>query len=137
MPDSAIEELARILLREVRDAAIRSSDARLDPSSRSPVAKRWQQEIQDGSAESTARILIPDIVDDTIFFLLRSIDQGMLRVKITSQEGRDVDLSEDGLGELAGWYMGSNGWRPQYSTQRFVDYVANLTPKPEGGTGTE
>jgi hypothetical protein len=38
----------------------------------------------------------------------------------------NVDLSRDGLGELAGWYGGSGGWRALYSQDRFVDDVSDL-----------
>jgi hypothetical protein len=37
-----------------------------------------------------------------------------------------VELTEDGLGELAGWYMGSGGWRAMFSRERFVDDFADL-----------
>jgi hypothetical protein len=35
--------------------------------------------------------------------------------------GTQVDLTKDGHGELAGWYLGSDGWRATYSKERFVD----------------
>ena len=31
-----------------------------------------------------------------------------------------------GMGELAGWYMGSDGWRSKYSQQRFIDDFEDL-----------
>jgi hypothetical protein len=38
-----------------------------------------------------------------------------------------VDLTNDGMGELCGWYSGSsNGWIAKYSQQRFVDDFGDL-----------
>jgi hypothetical protein len=68
-----------------------------------------------------ASVLIPDIVDDTVFQLLRALGQGLLKLSFTSSSGNIVDLAEDGLGELGGWYMGIPGWRSTYSEERFVD----------------
>ena len=70
--------------------------------------------------------MIPDAVDETVFSLLRAIDQGLLRMKFVGSSGREVDLTEEGLGELSGWYMGSGGWRARYSKERFVDDFADL-----------
>jgi hypothetical protein len=58
--------------------------------------------------------------------LLQAIDQGLLRLSFTSANGEIVDLAEEGLGELSGWYMGSGGWRASYSHERFVDDFSDL-----------
>jgi hypothetical protein len=76
--------------------------------------------------EDAARTVIPDCVDEAIFYLLQAIDQGVLRLSYTDETGEVVDLSKAGLGELSGWYMGSGGWRARYSEQRFVDDFADL-----------
>jgi hypothetical protein len=66
--------------------------------------------------------MIPDVVDQALFYLMHALDNGLLRAKSVSGSGKDVDLMEDGLGELAGWYIGTNdGWRPRFSEQRFID----------------
>jgi hypothetical protein len=70
--------------------------------------------------------LIPDIVDEAVFQLLRSIDQDQLRISFAASTGKTVDLSKDGTGELGGWYMGSDGWRRMLSRQRFADDFADL-----------
>ena len=72
------------------------------------------------------RTVIPDCVDEALFCLLRAIDQGVLTLSYTAESGQVVDLSEDGLGELAGRYMGSGGWRQMFSEQRFVDDFADM-----------
>ena len=80
-----------------------------------------------GDVKAISKILIPDIVDDTIFHLLHAIDQGVLRLSFTASNGKTVNLPEDGLSELAGWYMGTNdGWRGTYSKERFVDDFSDL-----------
>jgi len=71
-------------------------------------------------------------VDETLFYLLQAIDQGVLRLSYTDESGQVVDLTEAGLGELSGWYMGSGGWRARYSQERFVDDFGDL--RADGGT---
>lgn len=124
MPNLQIEEFAKILVREVRDAAIQSNDRRLNPTATHVVAKRWRQSARAGQLEPVAKVLIPDIVDDTIFYLLRAIDDGALKLSFTDSHGKTVDLSEEGLGELAGWYAGE--WNGKYTKERFVDNFLDL-----------
>jgi hypothetical protein len=123
MPTPEIEEFARTLVEQVRDAAIRSCDALLQPQAGSPVAHRWKALATDSS---DLRTLIADAVDETVCGVLQAIDQGLLRLKYVSSGGREVDLTEEGQGELTGWYIGSGGWRALYSAERFVDDFADL-----------
>lgn len=118
-----IEEFAKMLIEKVRDAAIQSNDRTL--TEEHVVAKRWKDTAA-GPPEAFAKVLIPDIVDDTMFYLLRAIDDGLLRLSFTASDGKTVDLSTEGLGELAGLYMGSGGWRAQYAKERFVDDFSDL-----------
>jgi hypothetical protein len=128
MPNSTIEEFAKVLVQGVRDTAIKSSDSRLKKDARHLIAERWKKLIRENNAESLIQSLIPDIVDNTLFVLLHAIDQGELRLSFTDSAGKTVDLSEEGLGELAGWFLGSGGWRSQYSAQRFIDDFSDLDP---------
>jgi hypothetical protein len=89
------------------------------------MAKRWTAAAKEGP-EHLARAIIPDIVDETIFFLLLAIDNGDLPISFTASSGKVVDLTEGGFGEMAGWFIGSDGWREQYSKERFVDDCADL-----------
>lgn len=123
MPSLEIEEFAKTLVQQVRDAAIRNCDALLQPQAGSPVARRWKGL---AAGPSDIRTVIPDAVDEAVFGVLQAIDQGVLRLKYVSSSGRDVDLTEEGQGELSGWYMGSGGWRAMYSGERFVDDFADL-----------
>jgi hypothetical protein len=126
MPNPEIEEFAKILVQQVRDAAIKSCDGALRPNAAYPIAKRWKAAI-DRNPKPFASVVIPDTVDETVFHLLRAIDEGLLKLSFTAANGKKVDLPTDGLGELAGWYMGSGGWRALYSQERFVDDFSDLT----------
>jgi len=63
-------------------------------------------------------------VDDTVFHLLQAIGNGLLNLSFTAANGKRVDLPAEGLGELAGWYIGD--WRALYSEERFVDDFVDL-----------
>lgn len=76
--------------------------------------------------DEVARVVIPDIVDETLFQLLRALDEGLLKLSFNSSNGEAVGLTEDGMDELAGWYMGVPGWRSTYSKERFVDDFSDL-----------
>ena len=126
MPNPEIEEFAKILVQEVRDSAITSSDVALRPNAAGPTAKRWKKAAA-GDPASFARMIIPDVVDDTVFQLLRAIDGRLIKLTFTASNGKKVDLTADGLSELAGWYMGSGGWRAMYSKERLIDDFSDLT----------
>lgn len=121
-----IEEFAKMLVELVRDAAIQSNDRALLPTARYALAKRWAKAASEEPPLDFARVVIPDIVDDTIFYLLHAIDEGSLRLAYTAFNGTVVDLTAQGLGELAGWFAGSDGWRAMYSKERFVDDLTDL-----------
>jgi len=123
MPTQEIDEFARTLVQHVRDAAIRSCDALLEPQAGSPAARRWKGL---DATSSDLRVVIPDAVDEAVFGVLQAIDQGLLRLKFVSSSGIEVDLTEEGKGELSGWYIGSGGWRAMFSSERFVNDFADL-----------
>jgi len=66
-------------------------------------------------------------VDEVVFSLLQAIDEGALRMKFISRTGRQVDLTEEGFGELSGWYMGSGGWRAMFSRERYEDDFSDMS----------
>jgi hypothetical protein len=116
-----IEEFGRLLVQHVRDAAIQDGDRRLAEDAPSPIARRWR-EVLKGAKPGIAETLIADCVDDALSCLLRAVDQEVLRISFRASNGKIVDLSEEGLGELCGWYNGSKkGWRTMYAKERFVD----------------
>jgi hypothetical protein len=122
-----IEEFAAALVRLVRDAAISASDANLMPQANSPIAKRWRNT---GVKADTARTVIADTVDEVMFQLLDAIDNGRIRMKYLSQSGKEIDLTKDGLSELAGSYGASGGWCTKYSSQRTYDDCADQATLP-------
>lgn len=123
MPTPAIEEFAEQLVASVRDTAVRNCDQLLEPQANSPTAKRWRSA---GLSAACGHTVIPDAVDEVVFALLLALDQGAPRMKFVSANGREVDLAEEGLGELAGWYMGSGGWREMFSNERFEDDMEDM-----------
>jgi hypothetical protein len=123
MPKPEIEEFAKILIEKVRDAAIQSSDRVFGEEY--VVSKRWKEAAAKGTPEAFARVLIPDIVDDTLFYLLHAIDSGAMRISFVASNGNVVDLTEEGMAELAGW-LGGDGWISKYSEQRFINDVEDL-----------
>jgi hypothetical protein len=122
MASPGLEEFARKLVQAVRDRALRSCDLNLRPEAAAVPAKRWREAGVTGGS-GAANVIVPDAIDEALFFLLNAIDQGILRLRYVAEDGSEVDLSEDGLGELAGWYVGPDGWRRQYSSERYFEFV--------------
>lgn len=116
MPRRAIEELGILLVRHVRDVAIQSCDLQLLPHSETPMAKRWRKAAIPHGGQVPPEVLIPDCVDETIFTFLRAIDQGLLPLSFTAENGETVDLTKPG--NLANRYIEPGGWRDQFSKER-------------------
>lgn len=118
MPE--MEEFAELLIKCVRDKAIRSCDLLRDPDCNSADAKRLRERLESGQIDQFVAEIITDCVDDTLFQFLNAVDQGILKLSYTSASGKTIDLTEDGLSEMSGWYMnGVDGWRNKYSKERF------------------
>ncbi len=121
MPSPELEEFAKKIVRLVRDQAIRDMDFTLDPSAKGPSAKGLQRVMDNGTPAEFAAALIPDTVDEAVFYLLDAIDNG-LKLSFTASNGKTIDLCAEGHSELAGDYLGgADGWRRLYSKQRFSD----------------
>jgi len=129
MPNPQIEEFAKILVREVRDAAVQSNDLRRRPDVNHIIAQRWREAARAGQLDEIATVLIPDIVDDTIYYLLRAIDEGLLQLSFTDSKGKTINLSTEGLGELGGWYVGE--WCLKYTKERVFDNFPDQPYKPD------
>ena len=63
MPRPEIEEFAKILVQQVRDAAIQGSERNLSADANHVIAKRWKEAANDGNLNSVAPVLISDVVD--------------------------------------------------------------------------
>lgn len=121
MKKTQLENFAELLIRQVRDEAVRSCDQQLESHAQSPIAKRWRS---DGLSPKG---MIPDCIDETIFQLLRAMDEGLIRFTFCPPGEEPLDLTDGGGGELAGKFMGSGGWRSIYSAERFNDDFTDLT----------
>ena len=121
MPKRDVETFAELLIRLVRDGAISSCKALASGDSPAPEAKRWRAKSAAPSEE-----VIADIVDATIFEFLNAIDSGELNLKFTAPRGRTFSLTQEGKGEMGGWYMMTNGWRHRFSKELVMDDLADL-----------
>ena len=117
-----IEEFAKILVEWVRDAAIRSCD--LTFRSNGVTGKRWKETaVSSGSPEAFAKVIIPDIVDDTIAHFLAQSTRRCYAFSFTAANGKSVDLATETDG-LSGLYGGE--WCKKYTKERFIDNFADL-----------
>jgi hypothetical protein len=120
--DSNIHEFGELLVRLVRDHAIRSADdVATNPNGVSPIYWRWK------NAENMLSMAIPDTIDETLFHLLHAIDNGLIQLSFRNREGKLIDLSDGSFG-LAGWYVGH--WRAQFSQERVFDDFSDITYQP-------
>lgn len=126
MPRRAIEELGILLVRHVRDVAIRSCDEQLLPQCQTRMAQRWRRAAIPFQGRVPPEVVIPDCVDETIVTFLRAIDQGLLPLSYTAENGDCIDLVKEGRAELAAKYLAPDGWRARFSKERFTDDAGAL-----------
>jgi hypothetical protein len=127
--DAELRRFAELLMRLVRDKSIATCDSRATKRMRGPIGQFWQQHTADDQARAAVLALIPGIVDAVLFRLLTALDNGDLPLAWQREDGSWADLCEIGGAELAGWFMAGDGWRAQYSAQRFVN------PDPDDARG--
>ena len=108
-------------MRMVRDKAIRACDELVAGNVRGLSGERWSEVLKTEEIRSAIKYLLPDVVDETLFALLDAIDNDKLDLVIASTSGNSAALTAKGMGELAGWLMGSGGWRSQFSAERHFD----------------
>jgi len=116
-----VKEFASLLIMHVRDSAVAACDISLNDTANGPIAKRWRRFVQKSDLLDLASEMIPDCVDNVLFYLLYAIDEGLLEISFTSSSGKIVKLNLAGESEMAGWYMAENGWRSEYSKERYND----------------
>jgi hypothetical protein len=126
MENEVLNEFAKILVQTVRDSAIESSDSNMNESAKHVMAIRWKQVANKGDIKNLLKVIIPDIVDETIFYLLQCIDTGELKLNYSLKDGQTFKLVDNPPGELAGHYLRNDGWIDQYSNQRKNDYLTDL-----------
>ena len=109
-------EFAKLLVRHVRDKAIRSSDSQLYAKNlKAPTAKRWREVRETGNVDKYAEAIIADCIDNAIGCFLLALDEGIFNLSFKTSDGENVSLDEL-AGEICGWYMGE--WREQYTSER-------------------
>jgi hypothetical protein len=113
MVSKEVEEFARLVVQKVRDQAIAENDRILRETH--STAKRWR-ESANRSLEEYTRTVVCDVVDSTVFFLLKAIDNGDIRVSFEASNGLSTKLWDNG--ELAGWYAMDDGWPSAFSSER-------------------
>lgn len=121
MDDKAeLQRFAEMLMRLVRDQSIESCDALASGRMAGPVGVRWRDVLADRRTREAVSQVIPDIVDEVLFRLLNSLDQGDIPLAWRREDGSWVDLYDLGKSEMAGWLLApdSDGWRTRYSSQR-------------------
>jgi hypothetical protein len=112
---------AELLMRLVRDEAIAVCDAFAAGRMGGPDGTRWREVLDDPTARRAVRELIPDVVDQVLFQLLNALDSGDLPVGWQREDGSWADLYDLGRSELAGQFLGADGWRERYSAHRFFE----------------
>ncbi len=73
-------------------------------------------------------MVISESVDSAIYRVLDGIDNQFFPLSFTASDGRTVDLEKDGGMELAGWYIGWEGWIWWYSKERYRDLTPGFHP---------
>ncbi len=125
MPGDVVEDFGRSIVENVRDRTIASCRTRLQADSQHARSRKWRKLAEAGDSDALLQAVIPDVVDETLFYLLDAIDHGRLRLAAYDQDGKTVDLYEAGLSELGGWYVGGD-WPKRYSKEPYV------SPNDEG-----
>lgn len=121
-----IDEFGKKLIEQVRDQAISSREVLGNPYSKSPARLRLNQ-FDEKCVDHVLDVLVPELIDETLFYLLRSIDGGHIRLLYVADDGQKCDLEADGLGELAGWLNGEDGWVERYSKFKLIEPLSGPT----------
>lgn len=119
--EAELQRFAELLMRLVRDKSIVSCDRRAAGRIISPGGQRWNAQITDERTRTAVQALIPEIVDAVLFRLLTALDNGDIPLAWRGEDGSYADLDDLGAAEMSGWFIAGDGWRAQYSDQRFAN----------------
>jgi hypothetical protein len=117
--DIELRQFAELLMRLVRDKSIASCDALAAGRIGGASGRRWRELLSDDQTRDVVRTLIPEIIDEVLFYFVNALDADDLPLAWRRDDGSYVDLYELGGSELGGDLMVSDGWRAKYSSQRF------------------
>lgn len=109
-----IDEFGEKIVRFVRDPAISAAEVLKNRGSKGPTRLKLN-EYDPKIVEAVLDIVVPELVDDTIFHLMRAIDFGDIRLSYRSDADKECDLEDVGMQELHGWLFGDEGWVSRYS----------------------
>jgi hypothetical protein len=119
-----------LLVQRVRDEAIQEGRATLSPDATCVLGLRWRQL---GGYGPQMGPIIADIVDVTIATLLRSLDEGRLKLRWKTESGEYVEVTRE---SLLRQYLAPDGWRATYSKQAFSQDDDALDELDPPGTPT-
>lgn len=125
-----LPEFGSLLIKHVRDPAIWGGNIALSGEVMSFQAKRW---LALGGYGPEVSPIIADIVDVTIATLLRSLDEGRLKLRWKTESGEYVELTRE---SLLRQYLAPDGWRATYSKQAFSQDDDALDELDPPGTPT-
>ena len=110
--------LGQLLMRRVRDAAIRDWDAILGGRMRSAWSRWVQKRLESLTEEQRAQVqdLVPDIVDTTLHHLLCTLEQAdSVAVGVRASGAAVADNREAAAGDLHGYL---SAWVSRFSAER-------------------
>ncbi len=119
MENPDIEMFAAKLVQLVRDQAIHDCYIDISPQAKAPESMRDKSILANSNLDDVKKYLIPRWVDAAIFCLLDAIDNQHIKLLYVTDDGRTVDLNDEGMWEMAGRYIEDNeeGWRVKYSKE--------------------
>jgi hypothetical protein len=121
--EAVVDEFARLVMRFVRDEAVRSADALFTNNGR--TGQRWREIVATATPEDAIREVIPDIVDAAVDCLLDAIDQELLPLYFRLGEGEPVELCGANDTPMLAWYRGdSDSWLARFAKERYHDDLA-------------
>jgi hypothetical protein len=116
--DRLLDAFGRLLMRRVRDPAIRDWDGILDGRMRD-MRSRWLQrrlELLTTEQRAVLRDLIPEIVDTTLHYLLYALeDEDSVSVGKRAGGAAVADIRQVAAGDLQGYLY---EWAPRFSAER-------------------
>lgn len=117
-----VEEFLRTLILQVRDTTIVECDGRLAVEAASPSAYEWKGFLKDSLSETAIKTIIAEVVDRTLYNLMRAIDDESLPLIFCASSGENINLRSATWSELAVQYLGDDGMLAKYSEQRLSRY---------------
>lgn len=122
MNEDQLNELGAKIVQHVRDRSMQKLDAAFSSRARHAIARRFRAAAK-GSVDELVSTVVMECVDGVIAELFHAIDSGALNLRYVADDDQVFSLTEDGQGELAGWYIGQDGWRTKFSKTRFIDDI--------------